>query len=174
MFVIVSYVTIRKESLRAESLLCKRTKEAVGQACEEFELLDTDPVSRRIAKAPFYPFVIGKLKSEDIPKDTPSLVEAQKILDGLNLLGDLLTRARKRDVQGNSAARSAYSIAPPLSAYEQYAYDTISDFVYEQDDILATPTVIRTFPPVLKLVGDIRHPGKGIGGSGLGLVCLNL
>jgi superfamily II DNA or RNA helicase len=118
--------------VRAESFLCTGTAEGIRKARQELELLPLDETGRGVTQDPFYPIVMENLRSPDIAGNTPLLVETQEMLAGLNLLGDVLTRTRKRDVQEGSATRVAYAHTPALSEYEQLVYDTISTFIFIQ------------------------------------------
>lgn len=118
--------------VRAETFLCTGTNEGIRKARGELELLPLDEIGRRIAEDPFYQVIINNLKSPVISSDIELLVETQEMLSGLNLLGDVFTRTRKRDVQEVSATRVAYSHTPSLSHYEQWVYDTISTFIFKQ------------------------------------------
>ena len=118
--------------VRAESFLCTGTPEGIQKTSQELELLLQDDIGRRVAQDPFYPIIMANLGSPDIAGNTELLVETQEMLAGLNLLGDVLSRTRKRDVQEGSATRVAYSHTPPLSDYEQSVYDTISEFIFKQ------------------------------------------
>ncbi len=118
--------------VRAESFLCEGTSEAIQHACRELEHLEYDDIGEKITKNPFYPLVLGNLRSKDILTDRSLRVKTQEMLAGLNLLGDVLNRTRKRDVAEGSAIRAAYAHTPPLTEYEQSVYDMLSKFIFEQ------------------------------------------
>ena len=134
---------VNRHIVRAESFLCKGTNEGVCSARKELEQLPLSETGQYIVQDPFYHTIIDNLKSPDISSDIELLVETQEMLAGLNLLGDILTRARKRDVHEDSAIRVAYSHTPPLSDYEQHVYDTISTFIFEQYKMRYNSSVAR-------------------------------
>ena len=63
------------------------------------------------------------------PKD---LVDLQRQLSDLNLLGHIFTRTRKRDVRTNSASRRATALEIHLTKRERAFYDAITQYVRDQ------------------------------------------
>lgn len=67
--------------------------------------------------------------SENPPTDHFQTVELQRDLERLNLLGDVFTRTKKRDVQYDAPVRRAEVLRPPMSPSEEAFYDAVTDFV---------------------------------------------
>ncbi len=128
----IGQLAANKHIVRAESLICRGTKEAIRQTKKELDLLKQHPAGHSVTTDPFYPLVIENLESEELVSNTEMLVETQEMISKLNLLADVLTRTRKREVEEDSAVRVAYSPHPVLTEYEQFVYDMLSEFIFEQ------------------------------------------
>lgn len=123
---------VNRHIVQAESLLCEGTKKAMSQARIELEGLSRHDLGKNIINDPFYPIVLERLNSDEMLTKTEVLVETQEMLSKLNLFSDVLTRTRKRDVEEDSAVRSAESHTPCLSDYEETVYNNLSQFIFEQ------------------------------------------
>jgi len=115
--------------VRAESLVRKGTPDALAEARKELERLRCDALGRRITEDPYYHVVLDSLAAPETANNIELLVDAQEKLSGLNLLGDVLTRTRKRDVPTCSPLRRAWSVVRKMSDYEQQVYDQIINFI---------------------------------------------
>jgi ATP-dependent helicase HepA len=77
------------------------------------------------------------------PLDRQTLLDLQRDLSELNLLGHVLTRTRKRDVHDHVATRRAKAVELTFSAPEQEFYDAVTALIQkeneerEQGDIIA-------------------------------------
>ncbi len=125
-------LSANRHVVRAQSWLCKGTAEGIQNARRELKRLPSGKAGRGIARDPFYKVVISNLELPDIAGNVPLLVETQEKLSMLNLLGDVITRTRKRDVHEVAPTRVAYSHKPVLSRYEQVVYDTLSSFIFKR------------------------------------------
>lgn len=65
-------------------------------------------------------------------RDYTQLIEAQKSLANLNLLGHVFTRTKKRDVHENISIRRAHSIEVKFTKEEQMFYDAVTEYVKDQ------------------------------------------
>src|SRR5690606_1971121 len=63
------------------------------------------------------------------------LVRLQENLTQLNLLTNIMTRTRRRDVYPNAAKREAQVIAVALTDAERMVYDELSDYCFRQYQI---------------------------------------
>lgn len=130
-----------KHIIRAERLLSKATKESLEQAFNELSILRGHP-QYRVDQDPYYTLVLNNLKSDTILKDRDFFIQTQEDLSKLNILSEVLTRTRKRDVHEIAPVRSAQSITTPFSSYEQQVYDMLTEHIYKQyelhyDDVVA-------------------------------------
>ncbi len=162
---------VNRHIVRAESLLCQGTKVAINQAKSELESVRHHELGGSIINDPFYSLVIQRLDSDEILTETETLVETQELLSKLNLFSDVLTRTRKREVEEGSAIRSAESHTPPLSDYEKYVYDTLSNFIFEQyqrqyDSLIARFVLISLQRQIASsLYASILHYRERLGES---------
>ncbi|MDO9517208.1 MAG: helicase-related protein [Methanosarcinaceae archaeon] len=60
------------------------------------------------------------------------LLQVQRDLSELNLIGHIFTRTRKREVQTNMAIRKAYPLRLKFTDNERLFYDVVTDYVREQ------------------------------------------
>ncbi len=69
------------------------------------------------------------------PTDKRRLIELQRDLAELNLLGHIFTRTRKREVHANTAQRRAYALEVTLSQQEREFYDAVTAFVKAESEM---------------------------------------
>jgi hypothetical protein len=99
----------------------------LGQVAEILELSASSELRRWFETNPLYHDVVRRVNEIDA-SDRESVVDLQRDLNQLNLLGHVLTRTRKRDVQ-LKAKRIASVVRPEFSPAERAFYDAVTDFV---------------------------------------------
>ena len=88
-------------------------------------------------------------KEVEIDNGMPSMKEASRLsykLNEINLLTNIVTRTRKRDIQENKVIREPFSEIIDMSLVERVAYDTITKLVQEY---AKTKTVSEAFLMVM-------------------------
>ncbi len=98
---------INSHVLRAERFLLNGNPEAINEAKKEMNHLKYSDISND----PFYEIICNNLNDPKISTDKHFLVETQEMLSGLNILNEVLSRTRKRDVQEKAPVRNANSIS---------------------------------------------------------------
>lgn len=103
------------------------------QAMQLFERAATSPWLR---EHPLVPRVRSNLsalaKSGDTAAARRLVVQVQRDLTELNLLGHIFTRTRKRDVKIKVPVREAYAWTVELTPLERQFYEAVSALVYEE------------------------------------------
>ena len=79
---------------------------------------------------PIYKDVIGRVGEID-SKNREQVIELQRDVNRLNLVGHILTRSRKRDVQ-IKAKRDPHIIRPQFTSAEKAFYEAVTNFVISQ------------------------------------------
>ena len=103
-------------------------------------ILEPAKLSGSITSNPLFNDVVARLKdaivagADDRPKRRRMLVESQRLLAELNMIGHILTRTRKREVEIKtpSPRRRPKSYRRPFSELEQALYDEVTEFVRDQ------------------------------------------
>lgn len=102
------------------------------------EVLQPDRLAPSIKSNPAYDDVMARLgEAQAAGKDTKQvwrrmIVESQRSLAELNLIGHILTRTRKREVETDAPRRRPRTYRRPFSAVEQKLYDNVTDFIINQ------------------------------------------
>jgi len=112
------------------------------------ELLKKEAQSPWIIENPLYREILDSLN--DIQTSIESkidykklLIQSQKNLAELNLIGHIFTRTRKREVQENFVGRHAFSIRLKFTEIEQRFYQAVTEFV-------RTESRLRTASPLIQ------------------------
>lgn len=115
--------------LRALSLLGRSPVDLgeVGQILADMKSHDD---AQWFEKNPIYHDVSSRIREVD-PQNKEQIVELQRDLNSLNLLGHILTRTRKRDVQVK-AKRDPHIIRPQFTDVEMAFYEAVTNFVISQ------------------------------------------
>lgn len=108
-----------------ESILLAQSLLARGQFAEAQQALrnvEQGSLRERFVENPLYGDVLERLGSA-VAEDRRGLVELQRDLTGLNVLGHVYSRSRKRDVETNRVVRQAraYSVQPTNDEREFYS-----------------------------------------------------
>jgi len=95
---------------------------------------------------PLYPDVLERL--DGLARDPSlvsrtSLLNLQRDLSSLNLLGHIFTRTRKREVHAEGAKRRSHAVVVTFSPREQLFYDAVSDLVRLEGEAKGHPSVIQ-------------------------------
>lgn len=111
------------------------------------ELLNSIKESRWIKQNPIYPEVLERLKkinSGNLEKDEERrlIIQTQRDLAELNLLGHIFTRTKKKDVQTKMPLRRAEIIPVELTDIERQFYKTVTEYVRSQIEMREdSPTI---------------------------------
>ena len=91
-----------------------------------------------ITTNPFYEPALSELRALATATDRPATeelaarVRTQEALFQVNLLSPVLTRTRRRDVHEGIAMREARAVDARLTAYEQWAYDLVTNAIFDE------------------------------------------
>lgn len=158
-------------------------------AAKAQEYLSETAADFRIIGHPDYPAVqdgMGQLVAA-VANDEPTqgiVIDLQKNLDRVNLLGHVFTRTRKRDVQGLKVVRRPWSPEVILTELEQSFYDAVTAFVRAENEekrkgmrgsgfLLVTPqrrmassipAMVAYYRESMRIVGE-EPPEDPIGGE---------
>jgi len=111
--------------------LIRRGKSADLKKCRGILIrLESTPVRERFLNSPIYYRLIEKLERYD-GTDRSRVIEIQRDLSQLNLLGHIMTRTRKREVSEKQPKRQAGVMKVTWSAEEQAFYDRVTDYCRE-------------------------------------------
>lgn len=115
----------------AETLLRQQGQDRIIQARERLQSLNAASDGAMITENPMFGALLDSLGSDE-PDSAARRVELQEQLSQLNLLSNVFTRTKRRDVNLTVAQRKAVIPEASLTPEEQDAYDTISDFIFEE------------------------------------------
>lgn len=122
---------LNRPIVRAETLLRQKGADRLAAARESLKSLESEPDGAAVTGNPLFRELLKALDA-DAP-DTPARrVELQERLNPLNLLSSVFTRTKRRDVQLAVAHRKAFIPEARLTDAEREAYDSISDFLFEE------------------------------------------
>ena len=113
--------------VRAASLVRRPGTDRLAEAASAVR----EVAARGLAQTALFDELLQLLENDG--EDTPARrVELQQRLNELNLLSNVFTRTKRKDVHLNVAQRQAVVPVASLSDYEQVVYDTISNFIFEE------------------------------------------
>jgi superfamily II DNA or RNA helicase len=129
----------------AERAVSGESRQSLREAADALEHCDDDLIS----KNPFHAQAIMEVRNLITLLDEPASanpealraqhtaqiearVRAQEALFQVNLLSPVLTRTRRRDVHDGIAMREARSVDARLTDYEQWAYDLVSQAIFDE------------------------------------------
>lgn len=122
---------VNQPIVEAETILrqqgADRIKEAHKRLSSLYDTLDGTIVTAN----PLFDDMMRVLASNE-PDSAWRRVELQEQLQQLNLLSNIFTRTKRRDVHLNIARRKAIIPEASLTNDEQEAYDVVSDFIFEE------------------------------------------
>lgn len=122
---------LNKPIVRAETLIRAKGVEKLREAARTLREIEKHPNGRRYATNPLYCDLLAQLDA-DVQDSASRRVELQEQLSEINLLSNIFTRTKRKDVQTRVAQRQAVVPKADLSPYEQSVYDAISDFIFEK------------------------------------------
>lgn len=121
---------LNRPIVEAETLLRQRGVDKLGLALNRLRSLTTDFEGASVTANPLFQDLLAALSSTE--PDSPSRrVELQEQLSHLNLLSNVFTRTRRRDVNLTIAQRRAIIPEARLTPPEQDTYDGVSDFIFK-------------------------------------------
>ena len=131
--------------VEAERAVSSDNREALVKAADALEdctdeLITTNPFHRRAIDEVRHLIAQldegAKTNPEELKAQQAAQMEArvraQEALFQVNLLSPVLTRTRRRDVHDGIAMREAHSVDAQLSPYEQWAYDLVSQAIFDE------------------------------------------
>lgn len=122
---------LNKPIVRAETLIRQPGQEPLQKAAELLRALEQRPAGDGFADNPLLSDLLRQLE-DDIPDSPARRVDLQERLSELNLLSNIFTRTKRRDVHLDTAQRNAIVPIADLSDYEQTVYTVISNFIFTE------------------------------------------
>lgn len=122
-------LTANRMVLRALSFL-GRSPVDLGKVGQILADMRSEDDAQWFEKNPIYHDVSRRIREVD-PQNKEQIVELQRDLNNLNLLGHILTRTRKREVQVK-AKRDPHVIRPQFTDVEMAFYEAVTNFVISQ------------------------------------------
>lgn len=112
------------------------------------ELIEKASDSPWILENPLYKEVLDGLEElkaniKDKTDYKRSLIQSQRNIAELNLIGHIFTRTRKREVQENFVKRHAFSIKLKFTDIEQQFYDAVTKFVRAESQLRTGSPLIQ-------------------------------
>lgn len=147
--------------VRAQTAIARRPPDLSCAA----ELLAQASGSPWLARRPLLDAVRQKIAllhdgSSDGPSlDRQALLDLQRDLSELNLLGHILTRTRKRDVHSHIARRRAMAVELEFSPMEQEFYDAVTALIRKENEEQGRDNVIsqwRLNTPQRRMASSIQ------------------
>lgn len=117
--------------VEAETLLRQQGAGRITQARDRLLSLYSTKGGATLTSNPLFRGLIEAL-GVDAPDTASRRVELQEQLSQINLLSNVFTRTKRRDVNITVAQRKAVIPKASLTPDEQEAYDSISDFIFEE------------------------------------------
>lgn len=115
----------------AERLLRQQGPDKLANARDMLRALERLPDGDVVTANPLYRGLVEAIE-EPGPDSAIRRVDLQEQLNQLNLLSNVFTRTKRRDVQLVVAQRRAVIPEANLTPEEQEVYDRVSDFIFEQ------------------------------------------
>jgi len=115
---------------------------------DAMSLLDNVPESSQIRANPLFAELMDRLGHLHAGSNTRGderrlLLQAQRDLAEINLLGHIFTRTRKREVHTNMAMRRAYPIRLNFTELESAFYDAVTDYVRAESEKRITSQLVQ-------------------------------
>ena len=139
-----------KPLIKADHALRAGPRADLTKCLAFLEQTQTGPMRDRFKQSPVYRDVIRKLKTYD-GCDRTAVIEVQRDLAQLNVLGHILTRTRKREVAAKQPKRQASIVRVNWSAAEQNLYDAVTDYCRERAIKTSSRLGVASWFPVINL-----------------------
>jgi superfamily II DNA or RNA helicase len=116
--------------IRAQRLLARDFPADLSTCVQALRAVETSPERRRFAENPIYADVIRRFEQYDGGR-RDHVIELQRAVASLNLLGHVFTRTRKVEVHETKPQRTPYNIAKPFSPRESAFYREVTEFAQD-------------------------------------------
>ena len=124
-------IRLNQPIVEAETLLRQQGVNCVQEAAEKLRKLSLDPGAGLVTNNPLFGHLMTALKA-DLPDSATRRVDLQEQLSQLNLLSNVFTRTKRKDVHLNIAQRRAITPEAKLTLAEQDIYDKLSEYLFRQ------------------------------------------
>ncbi len=117
---------------------------------DAIQLLNNIHDSSWIEGNPLYQEILDKLteltgQNNNGGINRGQILDMQRDLAELNLIGHIFTRTKKRDVQTNMAVRKAYPISLEFTEIEKEFYNAVTNYVRAQAEVQVQSTAIHSW-----------------------------
>jgi superfamily II DNA or RNA helicase len=150
---------INEHIIRAQQLLGRMFPVDLSRCLDELRKVEQSAEKARFTQNPMYTDVLRRLKEYDGTR-RDHVVELQRSVAALNLLGHVFTRSRKSEVQERRPVRRATALRREFSEEEMECYQEITSFA------------MHWYERRLQERGHINFFGQAIGADGFAAIML--
>lgn len=140
--------------IEAERIIRQGMSADLKKCVEVLRKVESTPIKERFVKSPIYKGLLEKLELYD-GRDRSRVIEIQRDMAQLNLLGHIMTRTRKREVSEKQPVRQAGVMRVEWSKEEQDLYDTVTYYCRERVRSSSEQGGIAAWFPVITLQRQI-------------------
>lgn len=124
-------IRLNQPIVEAETLLCRQGAERIQEVAGKLQQLKANPNAGFITNNPLFRELLVELNSTT-PDSATRRVALQEQLSQLNLLSNVFTRTKRKNVHLNIAQRKAITPEATLTSTEQAIYDELSEYLFAQ------------------------------------------
>jgi superfamily II DNA or RNA helicase len=155
-----SLLEANKPVIQADRILRGGGQESLAQCRDTLRQVEHGPARQRFLESPIYRMVLDKLARCD-GADRAGLVEIQRDLAHLNLLGHILTRTRKRETATNPPMRQASIVPVKWTDSERDIYDDVTEYCRRRAVVAMAELGVAAWFPLVNLQRQIASSIPG-------------
>jgi superfamily II DNA or RNA helicase len=140
--------------IEADRILRQGTMADVQKSRDILRTVERGELKERFTSSPIYINVLEKLEHAD-GSDRATVIDIQRDIAQLNLLGHILTRTRKREVSETQPIRQPMVIAARWTPEEQGLYDQVTDYCRQRIELNRAYASVASWFPVITLQRQI-------------------
>ena len=153
-FVFDQMIEANRPIIEADRIIRAGKSVNLKKCLEVLKLVEMGSMKDRFIQSPIYKEVLEKVMNSD-GSDRTAMIEIQRGIAQLNLLGHIISRTRKREVAENQPKRQAGVMPVRWSAEEQNLYDTVTDYCRERIVETRAHLGVASWFPVITLQRQI-------------------
>jgi superfamily II DNA or RNA helicase/DNA-directed RNA polymerase subunit H (RpoH/RPB5) len=138
----------------AERIIRQGMSADLKKCVEVLRQVESTPIKERFVKSPIYRGLLNKLESYD-GRDRARVIEMQRDMAQLNLLGHIMTRTRKREVSERQPVRQAGVMRVEWSEEEQNLYGAVTNYCRDRIRSSSEESGVAAWFPVITLQRQI-------------------
>lgn len=147
-------IAANRPVIEADRILRRGGLDSFAACRDALKKVEQGPLCDRFVNSPIYNDVLARLESPGC-LDRPTVIEIQRYIAQLNLLGHIFTRTKKREVAEKQPLRQASIMRVGWTEVEQRLYDAVTDYCRETIQTNRAHLGVASWFPVITLQRQI-------------------